>query len=157
MAAHRPRRVRRDLPLQAGSRLYDLGQGFPQPARTATGASAMTSFERVDAIVKAVLYEGYMLYPYRPSSVKNRQRWTFGGVYPRDCAARDESLRATMQTECLLSGHSDTTVDIRVRFLHLLKREVGRLDEPLATFSAEREPRFTLVPHLCVGDQRLHA
>ena len=37
----------------------------------------------VDQIVDAVLYEGYILYPYRPS-VKNRQRWTFGGLYPRD-------------------------------------------------------------------------
>jgi len=35
----------------------------------------------VDQIAAAVLYEGYMLYPYRPS-VKNRQRWTFGGLYP---------------------------------------------------------------------------
>ena len=38
---------------------------------------------QVDQIAKAVLYEGYMLYPYRPSSVKNRQRWNFGVVYPR--------------------------------------------------------------------------
>ena len=37
----------------------------------------------VDGIVKAVLYEGYMLYPYRPSAVKNRQRFNFGVVYPR--------------------------------------------------------------------------
>jgi len=36
----------------------------------------------VDQIADAVLYEGYLLYPYRPS-VKNRQRWTFGGLYPR--------------------------------------------------------------------------
>ena len=36
----------------------------------------------LDQIAKAVLYEGYMLYPYRPSSVKNRQRWNFGVVYP---------------------------------------------------------------------------
>jgi hypothetical protein len=36
----------------------------------------------VDQIANAVLYEGYLLYPYRPS-VKNRQRWTFGGLYPR--------------------------------------------------------------------------
>ena len=35
----------------------------------------------VDPIADAVLYEGYILYPYRPS-VKNRQRWTFGGLYP---------------------------------------------------------------------------
>ena len=35
----------------------------------------------VDPIADAVLYEGYILYPYRPST-KNRQRWTFGGLYP---------------------------------------------------------------------------
>ena len=35
----------------------------------------------VERIAEAVLYEGYILYPYRPS-VKNRQRWTFGGLYP---------------------------------------------------------------------------
>ena len=37
----------------------------------------------VDAIANAVLYEGYMLYPYRPSSVKNRQRFNFGVLYPQ--------------------------------------------------------------------------
>ncbi len=40
----------------------------------------------VDQIANAVLYEGYLLYPYRPS-VKNRQRWTFGGLYPPRTAA----------------------------------------------------------------------
>jgi len=35
-------------------------------------------------IVDAVLYEGYVLYPYRPSSKKNRrERFTFGRVYPK--------------------------------------------------------------------------
>jgi len=37
----------------------------------------------VDGIVKAVLYEGYMLYPYRPSAAKNRQRFNFGVVFLR--------------------------------------------------------------------------
>ena len=37
----------------------------------------------LDAIANAVLYEGYMLYPYRPSSAKNRQRFNFGVLYPR--------------------------------------------------------------------------
>ena len=36
-----------------------------------------------DRIAKAVLYEGYMLYPYRPSAVKNQQRFNFGVLYPR--------------------------------------------------------------------------
>ena len=49
--------------------------------------------ELVDKIVKAVLYEGYMLYPYRPSAVKNQQRFNFGVVYPREYSeARIEFL-----------------------------------------------------------------
>ena len=47
----------------------------------------------VDRIVNAVLYEGYILYPYRPS-VKNRQRWTFGGVYPAHTARRTKRATA---------------------------------------------------------------
>ena len=37
---------------------------------------------RAEQVASAILYEGYILYPYRPSSVKNRQRWNFGVVYP---------------------------------------------------------------------------
>ena len=37
----------------------------------------------VRAIADAVLYEGYVLWPYRRSALKNQRRWTFGGVYPR--------------------------------------------------------------------------
>jgi hypothetical protein len=117
----------------------------------------VTSLERLEGVVKAVLYEGYMLYPYRPSSVKNRQRWTFGGVYPRDCAARDESLRSTMQTECLLRGDRDAAVDVHVRFLHLVKREVGELAEPVAELPVDRDPLFSSVPSLNIGDKRFHA
>jgi len=40
------------------------------------------NLEQVERIAEAVLYEGYMLYPYRPSSVKNQQRWNFGVLYP---------------------------------------------------------------------------
>ncbi len=40
------------------------------------------SGRRVTAIADAVLYEGYMLWPYRRSALKNQRRWTFGGVYP---------------------------------------------------------------------------
>ena len=44
----------------------------------------------VEDIANAVLYEGYMLYPYRPSSVKNRQRWNFGVVYPEGVQRKAE-------------------------------------------------------------------
>ena len=41
------------------------------------------SADPVRAIADAVLYEGYVLWPYRRSALKNQRRWTFGGVYPR--------------------------------------------------------------------------
>ncbi len=56
----------------------------------------------VDQIAHAVLYEGYLLYPYRPS-VKNRQRWTFGGLYPRSYSEAQDGTDPWMsRTECLL-------------------------------------------------------
>jgi hypothetical protein len=38
--------------------------------------------DRARLVADAVLYEGYLLWPYRRSALKNQQRWTFGGVYP---------------------------------------------------------------------------
>src|SRR5262245_26346595 len=73
----------------------------------------------IDKIVNSVLYEGYMLYPYRNSSIKNRQRWNFGIVYPRGY----NSEPSTMTTECLVEGSEDVAVGIEVRFLHALETE----------------------------------
>jgi hypothetical protein len=80
------------------------------------------NLERVAQIAKAVLYEGYMLYPYRPSSVKNRQRWNFGVVYPPSFADADGNDPSTMQMECLVSGIPASTLEVRLRFLHLRTR-----------------------------------
>ena len=63
------------------------------------------STKLVEDIANAVLYEGYMLYPYRPSSVKNRQRWNFGVVYPRAYSEMQSGADSWfMQTECLATG-----------------------------------------------------
>jgi hypothetical protein len=76
----------------------------------------------VESIARAVLYEGYLLYPYRPSAIKNRQRFNFGVVYPQSYGlAQNEPW--SMQTECLATGDAQTRVEARVRFLHLLSRE----------------------------------
>jgi len=80
----------------------------------------------VRAIADAVLYEGYILWPYRRSALKNQKRWTFGGVHPRGHSAEHPDDAWTMRTECLLEGGPDATVEIRVRFLHVLRRRVGR-------------------------------
>ena len=84
------------------------------------------------SIADAVLYEGYVLWPYRRSAAKNQRRWTFGGVYPRAHSENHPDDRWTMQTECLVEG-TDPRVDAAVRFLHVVERRVrlrGRyLDE----------------------------
>lgn len=84
----------------------------------------------VDKIADAVLYEGYMLYPYRASAVKNRQRWNFGAVYPETFSAASSGTDAcVMQTQCLVTGDAHTAIDVRVRFLHLLAREVALVED----------------------------
>ncbi len=75
----------------------------------------------VDGVVRAVLYEGYMLYPYRPSAVKNRQRFNFGVVYPRAYSEAQGGTDAwTMQTECLVLGSANTRCEVCVRFLRMI-------------------------------------
>jgi hypothetical protein len=70
------------------------------------------NFEPLEKIANAVLYEGFMLYPYRKSSVKNQQRWHFGTLGPAEGADR-----SMMQTECLIEGDLLTAIHIKVRFL----------------------------------------
>ncbi len=77
-------------------------------------------------IAETVLYEGYVLWPYRKSAMKNQQRWTFGGVYPRAYSeARGEDDPWLMQTQCLVSGDRESTIEVRVRFLHVTERKVA--------------------------------
>jgi hypothetical protein len=106
----------------------------------------------VDPIADAVLYEGYILYPYRPS-VKNRQRWTFGGLYPEAyCRARGGDA-SSHQAECLVSGTPATTVEAVVRFLHLTARVVGEVVPPLALWPGGEETPSRPVESLRVGDR----
>ncbi|MGH3320712.1 MAG: hypothetical protein ACRDN9_11110, partial [Streptosporangiaceae bacterium] len=53
-------------------------------------------------VADAVLYEGYVLYPYRASAAKNQVRWQFGVLAPPEWAAADGSETPSCQTECLL-------------------------------------------------------
>ena len=111
----------------------------------------------VEPIVKAVLYEGYILYPYRPTSVKNRQRWTFGGVYPCDYAALDPSSPANMQTECLMRGDLHSEIAVHVRFLQIIRRDIGELPVPQMDLPADSEPSHIKVQSLRIADRTVHS
>jgi hypothetical protein len=87
----------------------------------------------VEKIANAVLYEGYILYPYRATATKNRQRWNFGALYPPAFSeaqpfAAEGVDACVMQTQCLVSAQGQTAIDAKVRFLHLVMREVGKFE-----------------------------
>src|SRR5271167_3612481 len=84
----------------------------------------------IDAIANAVLYEGYMLYPYRPSSVKNRQRFNFGVLYPKSYSEKTGSDPWSLQTELLVEGAEHTTLQVSVRFLKLVGRSAQKITGP---------------------------
>ena len=106
----------------------------------------------VEQIAKAVLYEGYMLYPYRPSSVKNQQRWNFGVLCPQSYSEAQNRTEAwAMQTECLVEGSSLTGFEVRVRFLQLIARSVGKLDTPLGELPQGEDVKFHPVEKLAVN------
>ena len=75
----------------------------------------------VDLIARTVLYEGYLLYPYRPSAVKNRQRFTFGVLYPpRYSQEQSGGDLSQVETQCPVEGNAATRFQISVRFLQLV-------------------------------------
>jgi hypothetical protein len=88
-----------------------------------SGRGAGVNFADADKIAAAILYEGYMLYPYRETSTKNVQRWNFGTLYPRQYAeAQRPAEKFSMVTECLLKTNGNVRLDVRARFLHLVRR-----------------------------------
>jgi hydrogenase maturation protease len=79
------------------------------------------NFAPVEKIAAAVLYEGYILYPYRATAIKNRQRWNFGTLYPRIYAeAQRPQEPFRLISESLLVPGNNASLDIKVSFLQLV-------------------------------------
>lgn len=84
----------------------------------------------VEQIADAILYEGYILYPYRASALKNGQRWNFGVLYPPAYAAAQQgSDTSTIECECLFRG--GVRFSVTLRFLQLVTRD-GAWQEAIA-------------------------
>jgi hydrogenase maturation protease len=106
------------------------------------------SFELAQKVADAVLYEGYVLYPYRASAGKNRIRWQFGCVVPRGYSELGGSEPSAMQTECLIepaASPPEIHLDLRVRFLQVQAR----------TIEESMGATFRPVETLEVGDRML--
>src|SRR5271165_528367 len=123
-------------------------------------------------VADAILYEGYLLYPYHKAAQKNQIRFQFGVLMPRAYGQVDPNEASSCQTECLLECRDDAQVQLLVRFLHLQRRSVqgvsaadGSLHDVAslavdgAEFTAwdeaaEREQRLTTgVSELLAADQ----
>ncbi len=80
------------------------------------------SLDDVRRVADAVLYEGYILYPYRASAQKNRSRWQFGVLMPPAYAAADPSETTTARAECVFEHDGSPSFDVVVRFLQVQRR-----------------------------------
>jgi len=106
--------------------------------------STAAAFERAGRVADAVLYEGYVLYPYRASAAKNQVRWQFGVLAPRRFAEVDGSETWEQQTELIAEVRGAATVDVQVRFLQVQAR----------TVAAAGPDGFAPVAHLDVDGRR---
>ena len=97
-------------------------------------AAPFPSFELARKVADAVLYEGYLLYPYRASAAKNQARWQFGVLMPRLWSEHGPDEPWATQTECLLEPEEATTVRVLVRFLHVQAKTVEAVDVEAGTF-----------------------
>ena len=94
---------------------------------TSPGQLRDERFEPALAVANAVLYEGYLLYPYTASAAKNRVRWQFGVVAPRGYLSAGTGETAEQQTEVLLEAAVEgaaVRVTAMLRFLHVEARRV---------------------------------
>jgi hypothetical protein len=98
-------------------------------AAPATPDPGLDPFAAARAVADAVLYEGYVLYPYRASSAKNRTRWQWGVLMPPAFVAVDTSERSACRSEVLLEAGPDARLNVEVRFLHVIRRTGGGLPD----------------------------
>jgi hypothetical protein len=81
------------------------------------------AFAAATTVADVLLFEGYVLYPYRASARKNQQRWQFGVLMPPAYGA-DSGEHSASRTECLLEPRAGARVHVRVRFLQAQRRAV---------------------------------
>ena len=89
------------------------------------GGQATMNLDAARSIADAVLYEGYILYPYRASSQKNQSRWQFGVVMAPGYAAADPSESSCTQAECVLEHTGQPVVQVILRFLQVQRRTIA--------------------------------
>lgn len=81
------------------------------------------TFERARAIADAVLFEGYALYPYRVTALKNRYRWTFGVLSPKQWSDAGGCEASFLEAQ-VLARTATPRLHARLRFLRVVRRTI---------------------------------
>jgi hypothetical protein len=102
--------------------------------------------DRLEAVVEALLWEGYALYPYTPEATKNATPTPFGIVYPPSYAGAVPGALDVLQVECVAEAGGDARVDVDVRFLQSTGPRHEAVERRLALSSDEPVARFALPP-----------
>jgi hypothetical protein len=84
------------------------------------------NWDRARAVADAVLYEGYLLYPYRATSRKNQTRWQFGVLGPAGAADAGIGEDDTLSAQVVVSPRTNPALYVVVRFLQLQHRGVEK-------------------------------
>ncbi|HEY4310269.1 MAG TPA: hypothetical protein VGN12_12535 [Pirellulales bacterium] len=101
---------------------------------------------KLDRLIDALVYEGYLLYPYRPA-IKNQVRWTFGGVYPRSWSEAEPGRDRWRTRANLLHDGVPAVLEIQVRFLQIVDRVIA----------VQAGDDWDVVPCLTVDDTQYHS
>jgi hypothetical protein len=109
------------------------------------------NLDAVRSIADAVLYEGYILYPYRASSQKNQSRWQWGVVMAPGYAAADPSESSVTQAECILEHTGQPVVQVVLRFLQVQRRTTEGSGQAWDE-AVEREIEITADSAALLGD-----
>lgn len=95
----------------------------------------------IDALTRALLHEGHLLYPYDPRAPKNRHRWLFGRLYPEGlCRSYGGGESAWQETECLVTGPEGAEIAVQARGLQVAAGEGLPADAILREIDAGAHP-----------------
>ncbi|MBF6273943.1 MULTISPECIES: hypothetical protein [Nocardia] len=102
-------------------------------------STAGSSRARVRAVADAVLYEGYLLYPYRADARKNRCRWQFGVLGPVGAHASGLGEESELAGQMPIAPDGDPVLRFTLRFLQLQHRAAAGTSRPDWDEAVERE------------------
>lgn len=109
--------------------------------------TASDLFDGLDPIADSILYEGYALFPYRATSLKNSNRCSIGELSPGDRRLSEVPLKASLSAELFFRVGLLQPVMRAVTRAHPSTRGPGSGDRPgLVSWCEARPHRLPLGP-----------